>query len=524
MAQRYGWPTIPMERHRCIQAAALALALPATLEKVARALKLEQQKDESGRRTMLQMAMPRPPRQDEDPEGLYWFDDSERLTRLYEYNKQDIAVERAIHHRIGSLSPEEQSLWVLDAAINDRGLFIDGELLDAAIRIAEAAQSAISTELQKITEGALRSINQPKMKEWLGTHGCEVTDIQKTTLQKVLARSNVPPACRRVIELRLDGAHAATAKLRTMRDWRNPDGRARGTLRFHGASTGRWTSFGIQTQNMKRPLVGDIGAAIEAVATGDLDHLRRHYRQPMSVVGDISRALICAPPGHRLITADFSGVESRITAWAIRTAVQARPMEPVRSHARSGRRALFHSRKQELWLAPRTGPRYRQNRRSGFRLHGRRRSLPKTCAARRYLNTRTNKAASASLAQCASRNCSLLERSEPGSNKSRSEARHGDPMQEDCVRMHWRVPVHASAERAQNRLPVSASENQQPRRLRCCIYGQRQRAVGRMPSRTRCIRRDLDRKCGAGNCARFICCGNAQTRKRWLSYCPAHPR
>ena len=315
MAQRYGWPTVPIERHRCIQAAALALALPATLENVARALKLEQQKDESGRRTMLQMAMPRSPRQDEDPEGLYWFDDPERLAKLYEYNKQDLAVERAIHQRIGSLNPEEQSLWVLDAVINDRGLFIDGELLEAAIRIAETTQSAINTELQEITEGALKTINQPKMKEWLGTHGCEVTDIRKTTLQKVLARSNVPPACRRVIELRLDGAHAATAKLRTMRDWRNPDGRARGTFRFHGASTGRWTSFGIQTQNMKRPLVGDIGAAIEAVATGDLDHLRRHYSQPMSVVGDINRALICASPGHRLITADFSGVESRITAW-----------------------------------------------------------------------------------------------------------------------------------------------------------------------------------------------------------------
>jgi DNA polymerase bacteriophage-type len=315
MGPRYGWPGVPIERHRCSQAAALALALPATLEKGARALKLEQQKDESGHRTMLQMAMPRPPRQDEDPEGLYWSDDPERLAKLFEYNKQDLAVERAIHHRIASLSPEEQLLWELDAVINDRGLFIDGELLDAAIRIAEVAQSAINTELQKITEGELRTINQPKIKEWLGTHGCEVTDIQKTTLQKALARSDIPPACRRVIELRLDGAHAAPAKLRTMRDWRNPDGRARGTLRFHGASTGRWTSFGIQTQNMKRPLVGDIGAAIEAVATGDFDHLRRQYRQPMSVVGDISRALICAPPGHRLVTADFSGVESRITAW-----------------------------------------------------------------------------------------------------------------------------------------------------------------------------------------------------------------
>ena len=46
----------------------------------------------------------------------------------------------------------------------------------------------------------------------------------------------------------------------------------------------------------------------------------------MSAVGDISRALICAPPGHRLITADFSGVESRITAWSIGGEVEARPV------------------------------------------------------------------------------------------------------------------------------------------------------------------------------------------------------
>jgi RecA-family ATPase len=100
-----------------------------------------------------------------------------------------------------------------------------------------------------------------------------------------------------------------------MRDWCNSDSRVRGAFKFHGASTGRWTSHGIQLQNLKRPLVEDMDAAIAAVRTGSLDHMRRHYAQPMSVIGDIARALICAQPGHRLIAADFSGVESRITAW-----------------------------------------------------------------------------------------------------------------------------------------------------------------------------------------------------------------
>ena len=315
MRPRYGWPTIPIERHRCSQAAALALALPADLGKVARALNLTHQKDAEGHKLMLQMSKPRRPREDEDPAGIYWHDDPERLQRLYAYCKQDVATERELDHRIGSLSPELQAEWLLDAVINDRGIYIDGKLLDAAIEISEVAQVEINAELEEITKGELKSVHQSKIKDWLEQLGCEITDIQKATLQKALKRTNLSPTARRVIELRIEGAHAAAAKLMTMHDWRNADGRVRGTFRFHGASTGRWTSFGVQLQNMKRPLVEDLGAAIEAVATRDLAQLRRCYKEPLSVVGDITRALICASPAHRLITADFSGVESRITAW-----------------------------------------------------------------------------------------------------------------------------------------------------------------------------------------------------------------
>jgi DNA polymerase bacteriophage-type len=316
MAPRYGWPLILLERRRCTQAAALALALPAKLKSVADALELEQQKDERGHRVMMQMAKPRRPRQGEDPNGVYWFDDPERREQLHAYCKQDVATERALYHRIEGLIPEEQALWAVDAVINNRGIHIDGKLLDAAINISEAAERAINTELQTITEGALDTIHQTaRLMAWLTEQGCIVTDVQKTTLESALTRKEIAPAARRVLELRLDGAHAAAAKLLTMRAWRNGDGRARGCFRFHGASTGRWTSFGIQLQNLKRPLVEDMGAAIEAVSTGSLEHLRQRYPQPMSVVGDITRALICAAPGHRLIAADFSGIESRLTAW-----------------------------------------------------------------------------------------------------------------------------------------------------------------------------------------------------------------
>jgi hypothetical protein len=48
--------------------------------------------------------------------------------------------------------------------------------------------------------------------------------------------------------------------------------------------------------------VDDLGAAIEAVATGDIEHLRAIYPRPMAVIGDITRATICASPGHQLLS------------------------------------------------------------------------------------------------------------------------------------------------------------------------------------------------------------------------------
>jgi DNA polymerase len=293
-----------------------ALALPATLEKVALSLGLEQQKDRAGHDNMLRMSRPRKPTKKEDPKGLYWNDDQERREWLYSYCKQDVETERAVHARVGHLSPEEQAVWILDATINDRGIYIDRELAEASIRIAGLAHEEINAELRTLTEGAATSLNQTaKLIDWLAAHGCEVANVQKETLRRALTLKDLPQGARRVMELRLDGAHAAADKFKTMMAWRNPDGRIRGAFKYHGASTGRWSSHGVQLQNMKRPLVEDMGAAIEAVATGDFAHLRSLYPRPMSVIGDIARGTICARPGCRLVAADFSGVESRITAW-----------------------------------------------------------------------------------------------------------------------------------------------------------------------------------------------------------------
>ena len=67
LAPRFGFLLIPIERHRCTQAMALALGLPARLSALANALELANRKDAAGERLMHQMSKPRRPRKDEDP-------------------------------------------------------------------------------------------------------------------------------------------------------------------------------------------------------------------------------------------------------------------------------------------------------------------------------------------------------------------------------------------------------------------------------------------------------------------------
>jgi DNA polymerase len=123
------------------------------------------------------------------------------------------------------------------------------------------------------------------------------------------------PAVRRVLELRLGGAQAAVKKIDALLQRAGADNRVRGAFRHHGASTGRWAGEGVQPQNLKRPVVADLDAAIAAVATGDYLRVRDLYPQPLAVVGDSSRAMICAAPSHMLIGADFGAIESRVLAW-----------------------------------------------------------------------------------------------------------------------------------------------------------------------------------------------------------------
>lgn len=316
LAPRYSWPLIPIERHRCTMAMSLAAGLPARLSAAADALELGNRKDRAGERLMHQTSKPRRSHKDENPDQVYWFDDQDRLNRLYSYCKQDVDVERELFERLPLLPTAEQALWELSCRINSRGFCVDRAFAEAARKIAQAAAPEIDQELAAITGGAVTSINQvAKLLIWLQAQGCILPKLDKKTIEKQLINVELPAQVQRVLELRLGGAQAAAKKLSALLGRAGDDDRVRGAFRYHGASTGRWAGEGFQPHNLKRPVVDDLDDAIAAVATGDYEHVRKLYPRPLSVVGDCSRSMICAAPGHMLIGADFSSIESRVLAW-----------------------------------------------------------------------------------------------------------------------------------------------------------------------------------------------------------------
>jgi DNA polymerase bacteriophage-type len=317
LAQKYNWPIAPLSRNRDTMSMALACGLPGKLSTLADVLELAHRKNQGGQRLMFQMSKPRKPRKDENPADTFWFDDAQRLDRLYSYCQEDVEITRELYLRLPSLSASEQTLWELNCKINNHGFHVDRIFAEAAKKIAQAAAPEIDQELAEITGGIVTTINQvAKLLKWLQAQGCALTALDKKTIEQHLEAGNLPRQVRRALELRLGGAQAAAKKIETLLVRADDGDRVRGSFRFHGAGTGRFSAEGVQPQNLKkRGTVDNIDAAIAAITTGDFQHVKSLYPKPLAVVGDCTRAMICAASGKVLIGADFSSIESRILSW-----------------------------------------------------------------------------------------------------------------------------------------------------------------------------------------------------------------
>ncbi|HEY5798299.1 MAG TPA: hypothetical protein VIU82_25135 [Bosea sp. (in: a-proteobacteria)] len=245
LGPRHGWPVPKTEQWRCVMVMGMALGLPAKLDQMAPALKLPIAKDNEGHRLMLSMCKPRKARKGERPEGVYWIDDPEKMARLGQYALQDVRTEQAIMRCLTPLKASEQKLWELDARMNDRGVYIDENLCLQAQKVVAQTQIRLDEEMRQVTGMAVRGVsNVGELTAFCRQQGVDASSVAKDDLAELLVRDDLTPAVRRALEIRQEGAKTSVAKIGKLLACRQADGRMRGNLQFHGASTGRWCLTG----------------------------------------------------------------------------------------------------------------------------------------------------------------------------------------------------------------------------------------------------------------------------------------
>ena len=327
LVDRFGWPAIPPERWRCAMATACYYALPSSLDMVATdALHLEEKKDKEGNRVMLKLAKPRKPTKNNP---ALFHSKQEDFDKLFEYCDQDVRTHQAIAREIGSLPPGEQLIWQIDQLINRRGVYCDVPAVKGAIAILNQVMGWYQDRIKDLTNGEVTSTGQIKeIALWCQKQGVHLDNVQAATVEATLARDDIPDNVRNVLLTRQAAGKTSTAKYQKMLNMVDlDDWRIRSTLKYHGASTGRWSGFGIQPQNYPRgtfkfydakdaPQAPHIEDVVTLMRAQDIDGLKALGSVP-EILSSALRSMLCAAPHKKLVAADYSSVEARITMWLV---------------------------------------------------------------------------------------------------------------------------------------------------------------------------------------------------------------
>ena len=304
---------LPISQFYCTAAVAAVSGLPRSLAGVTKALGVPQLKSEEGSRLINMFCTPRGVLGQGVVDCVDWKEailekienHKEDWDSFVAYGEKDVLAHRAVFYNRPRLGPTHQRAWELTVNINTRGLPVDIQNVNRALRVVEKAQEQANEDFKKIT--GFNITRTQELKRWLGSE-----DVQRGTLENLLKDPSMAKEERKAIKLRLQAGRAAVKKLPVLAN-ATVNGRMQGGFLFYGARTGRWSGRIFQPQNIAR----GFGSYEQKQFFEHLerDEVFQEYEDPIGAVASSMRGFIRAPRGTKFLVADYAAIEARVLCW-----------------------------------------------------------------------------------------------------------------------------------------------------------------------------------------------------------------
>jgi DNA polymerase bacteriophage-type len=310
---------LPLDKIHDTMSRARAHSLPGGLGKLCEifSVPVDQAKDKAGHSLIQLFCKPRPKnsalrRATRETHPKEW-------AQFLDYAKLDISAMRVIYKKLPRWNFEgfEKAFWKTDAIINERGVAIDLDLVNAAIHTIGTRSIELSSETAKATNDEVQKTTQrDRLLEYIEKiYGVKFTDLTASMVDKALNDDSLPQQLKDLLLLRAEASLSSTAKYKKFLNATSKDGRLRGMFVYCGAArTGRAAGQTVQLHNLARPSMKheDIEIGIDAIKNDCADLL---FPNVMSLASNALRGCLIAAPGKKLVISDLSNIEGRVLAW-----------------------------------------------------------------------------------------------------------------------------------------------------------------------------------------------------------------
>lgn len=300
----------------CSRVWSATLGLPLSLRDVGSVLGLPRQKITAGKKLVRFFCTPcKPTKANQNRTRNFPYYAPDKWQQFKQYNQRDVEVEMEITKKLERF-PVSQNEWEnywMDQDINDRGIRIDQQLVNNAIKCQNVFHDQYLQTAKELT--GLANPNSPlQLKDWLQQQGIKTNSLSKASVAQLLQTTT--GTVHQVLALRQLLSKSSVKKYQAMQKAMCQDGRVHGLLQFYGANrTGRWAGRLVQVQNLPRNSMPDLEEARKLVKQGNVPALAMLYDSVPDVLSQLIRTAFIPSKNHHFYVADFSAVEARVIAW-----------------------------------------------------------------------------------------------------------------------------------------------------------------------------------------------------------------